>query len=76
MQSVYQVMATYQHDRFHSLFGGYVDTEYTVYGDRLSAELTADLFNLLLEEDYGVAVNLGLHGDSEPVKFWVQELSL
>lgn len=72
---VYQIMATYQSDRWGSTFGSHVWTDNTVYSDRLAAEMAVDLLNLLREEDNGAVFDMGLHGNDEPIEYYLQEFT-
>ena len=74
--TVFQVMGQYAADRRVGEFTSHVYTDNTVYGDRDSVELTADLLNHLIEIDDSVVYELGLHGDDLIQKFYVEEFSL
>ena len=74
--TIFQVMGQYSPDRYVNGFTSHVYTENTVYSDRLSAELTADLLNHLTEIDDRVVFDLGLHGDDIVEKFYVEEFTV
>lgn len=77
--TIFQVMGKYQSDRPRGLeFTSHVWTDKTVYGDRLSAEMTVDLLTLLMNDTYDCheAWNLGLHGDDTLTEFYVEEFTV
>jgi hypothetical protein len=71
--TVFTINAQYTSDRFGHTFTSAIDTD-TVFADRLTAEMAADFLNLMSD---GVdALEMGLHGNDYPDKFFVTELTV
>jgi hypothetical protein len=74
MQKVYAIEAEYVDERHRDTFRSFIDTDFHLYGDKDTAQMTADLLNIADEGDIGFEV--GLHGDKYPTKYFVVEMQV
>ena len=72
--TVFTINAQYTSDRYGHTFTSAIDQSLPVFNDRLTAEMAADFLNLMSD---GVdALEVGLHGNDYPDKFFVTELTV
>jgi hypothetical protein len=74
MQKVYSIEADYISDRHGDSFRSVIYTDGHLYADKDTAQMTADLLNLA--DDGAIGFEVGLHGNDEPVKYFVFEMQV
>jgi len=70
---IYQIMGNYISDRYNDRYTSHVWTDNTVYADRLAADMTVDLLNLIAQSTDEYVDDLSMHGDDAVESYYVQE---
>jgi len=74
MQKVYSIEADYFSERHGDSFRSFINTDFHLFADKDTAQMTVDLLNLADEGDIGFEV--GLHGEKYPTKYFVVEMQV